>query len=857
MFSKGEGMNTNRGQKYFRIFLISIISLIALGLISIFIWVKINIPKSFPITDGDINIPGLVSNVIVYRDKNGIPNIYAENSHDLFLVQGYVHAQDRFWQMDFWRHIGSGRLSEMFPSEVETDVFLRTLGWQNIAEQELNLMDQESLSYLKAYSEGVNAYLGSKKSSEISLEYTILKLLNPDYSPEPWTPVNTLTWAKSMAWDLGGNMSDEINRAILLNTLPIEYVNELYPPYSNSMPVIVPKIGDFTSTTGTSIYLTDFKSISDKISNISKNISLLSNLFGPTGNDIGSNNWVVSGSKTESGYPLLANDPHLGIQMPSIWYQVGLHCTPVSGSCPFNVSGFSFAGVPGIIIGHNDRIAWGVTNVGPDVQDLFIEKINPSNPNQYEYKGEWVNMDLRQEKILIAGGDPVIITVRSTNHGPIISDTYGPLKESEDNGEKSFSTKSGIDLPDNFAISLSWTALEPVRLFDAIWGFNKAQNWDEFREAARNFVVPAQNLIYADIDGNIGYQMPGNIPIRLSGNGTIPVPGWTGEFDWIGYIPFEELPYVFNPSSGYIVTANNQVNPWDYPYLITQDWDYGYRASRIIDLIESNLGNISIDDYKQIQGDNFETSASILVPILLDTDLNQSDLRTYLSLFESWDFQNNMDSSAAALYAVFWKDFLINTFGDELPEGLMPEGSSRWFEIVKLMVFDSTSHWWDSKLTSNLIESKEDILKLSFAQAVSETISLLGNDESKWKWGNLHTATFKNQTLGNSGIALIESLFNRGPYPTSGGSSIVNATGWDASQGFEVISLPSLRMIVDFSNFDSSLSVNTTGQSGHAFNSNYIDLVDKWRNIQYYPFLFSREGIINNSDLLLTLRPEN
>lgn len=854
LVSKG-GEVKNKGKKTIYFLFLGLLSLIILSVLFVFFWIRINIPKSFPLTDGEINIPGLFSDVKVYRDEYGIPNIYAESSHDLFMAQGYIHAQDRFWQMDFWRHIGSGRLSEMFASEVETDAFLRTLGWQKIAEQELQSIDSNSLALLEAYSEGVNAYLSHNSGSQISFEYVILGLLNPDYFPEPWTPINTLTWAKSMAWDLGGNMSNEIDRSLLLKTLPPEYVNELYPTYSPDKPVIVPDIGVFTSNREVSPLGIEPFSLSPSLATTARNLSLLSMVLGPNGIDIGSNNWVVSGKFTDTGLPLLANDPHLGIQMPSIWYQVGLHCSPLSDSCPFNVSGFSFAGVPGVIIGHNDRIAWGVTNVGPDVQDLFIEKINPSNTDQYEYKGEWVDMTLHQEIINVAGEKPVEITVRSTIHGPIISDSYEPLSESSNNNIKPFSDESGIDLPPNYAIALSWTALEPSKLFEAIWGFDKANNWTEFREAAKIFVVPAQNLVYADIDGNIGYQMPGNIPIRLSGDGTIPVPGWTGEFDWQGYIPFDELPYVLNPESGYIVTANNQVNPWDYSYLITQDWDYGYRAARIVNLINSNLGNINIDTFKQIQGDNFDSSASILVPILIKLDFMQNDLEAYLSLLQNWDYQNSMDSAPAALYAEFWKFLLSNTFGDDLPGDLQPGGSSRWFEVVSSISTDPSSHWWDSQLTPNIVEERDDILRISFIQAVDATKTLLGSDSSKWMWGNLHTATFKNQTLGNSGISLIENIFNRGPFPASGGSSIVNATGWNAAKGFELISLPSMRMIVDLSNLDNSFTIHTTGQSGHAYHSNYIDMVNPWRFIRYYPMLFSDIPVGDNSTHLLVLKP--
>ncbi len=829
--------------------------LVLIVLAAAYLWLRISIPRSFPEIDGELKIPGLIEPVDIYWDNFGIPNIYATSSHDLFLAQGYVHAQDRFWQMDFWRHIGSARLAEMFPSEVKTDAFLRALGWRQLAEKEYQLLEPELKSMLEAYSQGVNGYLDDHEGTEISLEYGILKILNPSYQPEAWTPINTLTWAKSMAWDLGGNMDAEITRAILLKTLSLEKVNQLYPMYSTDNPVIVPIIGENVIQDQPTIKFVNLNTSILLIKNVSDNISRVTGLLGPIGADIGSNNWVVAGSLTDTRKPLLANDPHLSIQMPSIWYQVGLHCQPKNDACPYDVSGFSFAGVPGVVIGHNDRIAWGVTNVAPDVQDLFVEKINPDNPNQYEYLGKWIDMDMRNETIMVAGKDPVNIIVRSTLHGPIISDSYGPLKQNTEPPDDSFTNKSGIDLPAEYAIALSWTALEPTKLFNAIWGFDKAQNWDEFRTAARDFVVPAQNLVYADVEGNIGYQMPGNIPIRKSGDGRLPVPGWTGEYDWQGYIPFEQLPYVLNPESGFIASANNQVNPWDYPNLITTDWDYGFRANRIVDLIRSANGPIDIELFEKIQGDNYDASAAVLVPLLLKTELDDPSLDQVRSMLIGWDYQDDMNSAAAALYASFWKNFLTNTFGDDLPEDMQPAGSSRWFQVVSNMAAFPDSPWWDSQLTTDMIESREDIIKVSFAQAVSDIQSALGKDPTKWRWGDLHTATFMNQTLGNSGITLIENLFNRGPYPTSGGASIVNATGWNAIKGFELTSLPSLRMIVDLSDMGNSLTVHPTGQSGHAFHTNYINMTDLWRNIQYYPMLWDKLDVLSNASGHLVLIP--
>ncbi|MCS6906726.1 MAG: penicillin acylase family protein, partial [Anaerolineales bacterium] len=530
--------------------------------------------KSFPQTEGQIQLPELSQAVDIYRDRMGVPHLYAATLDDLFFAQGYVHAQDRFWQMDLWRHIGSGRLSEMFgAAQVQTDAFLRTLGWRQLAEQEYELLSAESKAILNAYSEGVNAYLRDHQGAALSLEYAILGVVNRDYVVEPWTPIHSLTWAKVMAWDLGGNLAAEIERAILLGSLPSEKVAELYPPYPEDHPSIVPAGGEAdleTQSRSSNIEsaLPQSATVTQALRSSLKNLRSLQAWLGENGDAIGSNSWVVAGSRTVTGKPLLANDPHLGIQMPSIWYQIALHCHPKSAACPLEVAGFSFAGVPGVIIGHNERIAWGFTNVNPDVIDLYIERVNPENPNQYEVNGRWAEFETRQEVIRVSGGEPVTITVRLSRHGPIISDTYEPLMDKadpKDKATKPFRERAGINLPESYAIAMRWTALEPAPVFEAIWGFNKANNWVEFRRAAQAFAVPAQNLLYADVDGNIAYQMPGRIPIRAKGDGRLPVPGWTDEYEWVGYIPFEELPYALNPPQGYIVTANNRVPSADYP----------------------------------------------------------------------------------------------------------------------------------------------------------------------------------------------------------------------------------------------------------------------------------------------------
>ena len=816
-------------------------------------------PKSFPQIDGEIQLEGLTGPVDIYRDPMGIPHIYAATQHDLFFAQGYVHAQDRFWQMDAWRHIGSGTLSEMFGSgQVETDTFLRTLGWRITAEQEYAGLDADSKAIIDSYTEGVNAYLKDHDKTALSLEYAILGLLSPDYKIQAWTPIHSLTWGKAMAWDLRGNMGEEIERAVLLKTLTPEQVAELFPAYPKDHPVIVNNIGDGTSA-NSAMQPKAFDIPDETLRALEHNASLLDLALGPAGDGIGSNSWAISGSRTSTGRPLLANDPHLGIQMPSIWYQAHLECKPITDACPYNVAGFTFAGVPGIIIGHNDHIAWGFTNVGPDVMDLYIERVNPDNPNQYEVNGEWVDFETRTETIQVVGGETVDMTVRLTRHGPVISESYGPLKnENTDNDPEFFPFKerAGVELPEQYVIALKWTALAPSTPFKAIWGFDRAQNWDDFREAAQNFHVPAQNLLYADVDGNIGYQMPGDIPMRANGDGTVPVPGWTDEYEWTGFVPFEELPYTFNPVDGYIATANNQVPPSDYSYLITYDWDYGFRAQRIVNLIENAPDKIDIAYMQLIQGDSFDSNAPLFVPIILQMDELSDNQANAQNALKDWDYQNRADSTGAAVFNAFWRHFLQNTFNDQVPEErYYPDGGSRWNEIMRHM--DENSAWWDDKTTTDVTETRADTLRKSFEQGVAELEKMLGNDPTEWNWGEMHASTFRNGTLGESGVPPIEALFNRGPFPTSGGEAIVNATGWSVQDGYETNWLPSMRMIVDLGNLNNSVTVHTTGQSGHAYHPHYIDMAEMWANIQYYSMSWDQNEVVSQMEGHLVLTPKD
>ncbi len=804
--------------------------------------------RSFPQLEGELRIPGLQQQVDVYRDPYGVPHIFASSPHDLFMAQGFVQAQDRFWQMDFWRHQSTGRLSELLgKNTIEIDQYLQTLGWERVALAEVALLDDDSRMILQAFTDGVNAYLGSRTPAEMSFEYVFLPLVSHGYQPAPWELHHSLAWGKAMAWDLAGNMDTEIERARLLADLPEEQVAWLFPEYDfATRPVIVADFDAGASAAAPPTAQGVPEAVLPALASLQRGTGRMHDLFGSGFDGIGSNSWAIHGDRTATGRPILANDPHLAAQLPSIWYEIGLHCRVFNPDCPYDVAGFAFSATPGVIIGHNRHIAWGFTNLGPDVMDLYIEKINPENPDQYEVNGEWMDMERVPVRIQVAGGDPVDITVRYTRHGPVMSDVS--LSE--------FGQQAGIELPQPYAIALRWTALEPGKIFRAIWKMNRAQNWAAFRAAAQDFNVPSQNLLYADVEGNIGYQAPGWLPIRLPGHdGMLPAPGWTDDFEWQGYIPFEQLPYVFNPQEGYIVTANHAVAGPDYPYTISRQWAPGYRAQSIVDDIISAPGLIDLAYVQRMQANNRDMNAEQLVPLLLRLDFADSRLQAAQSLLDGWDHQAHMDASPAALFAVFWRNLLVEALHDDLPEYYLPGAGGVWFQIAGTMAADPDHPWWDDAATPGR-ENRDAIMRRAFENAVAELEDISGPDPQSWSWGDLHTLTHRHGLMSN--FPLLDRLFNVGPFRVSGGSSIVNATGWraqDESAPYEVRTVPSMRMIVDLSDMRKSLSIHLTGQSGHAGHDHYSDMTDLWRRVEYHPMFWDTGRIEAQAEGHLVLLP--
>ncbi|MET7896834.1 penicillin acylase family protein [Streptomyces mirabilis] len=877
-------------------------------------WGVSTVRASFPQTKGSLTLDGLSGPVDVKRDGNGIPQIYASSDEDLFMAQGYVQAQDRFYEMDVRRHMTSGRLSEMFGSgQVKNDEFLRTMGWDRVAKEEYDKkLSASTKKYLQAYAKGVNAYLKGKDGEDISLEYAALGFTN-DYKPQEWTPVDSVAWLKAMAWDLRGNMQEEIDRSLMTSRLGPKQIADLYPEYPYSRNKTITQEGQYDSVTGSYVQgssttagsgtqstagtgLAGNTTAPDGLqSQLSKLYNVLDNVptaVGVNGNGIGSNSWVVAGEHTITNKPLLANDPHLSASLPSVWYQMGLHCTSVSSKCQYDVSGYTFAGMPGVVIGHNQDIAWGMTNSGVDVTDLYLEKITGEG---YEYDGKVLPFTTRKETIKVAGGADKTIVVRETKDGmPLLSDRDDELVKV---GKKATVDSGAPDRGDGYAIALRWTALDPGNSMDAVFQLDKASNWSEFRTAAASFDVPSQNLIYADTDNHIGYQLPGKIPTRSKGDdGSLPSPGWDSKYTWTGYIKQSALPYEYNPKRGYIVTANQAVVDKDkYPYTLTTDWGYGTRSQRISDLIEAKIkggGKISTDDMRQMQLDDSSEIAKLIVPKLLKIDVADKNVRDAQKLLEGWDYTQDADSAAAAYFNATWRNILKLAFGNKLPKELrvkgqclnvapvdstgpadenqtvrecgqreadqaQPDGGDRWFEVVRKIIDDQNNDWWKAPKTrlDKAADNRDELFARAMKDARWELTAKLGKDMDTWSWGRLHRLFLKNQTLGTEGPGVLQYMLNRGPWKLSGGEATVNATGWNAAGGYGVVWVPSMRMVVNLDDFDKSRWINLSGASGHAFSAHYTDQTDKWAKGELLPWSFSDKAVDKSTSDTLVLKP--
>lgn len=776
-----------------------------------YLWLR----RSLPQTTGEIQVRGISGPVTIVRDSDGVAHISGTTETDAAFGLGFVHAQERLWQMEVQRRIGHARLSEVFgETTLRTDKFLRTLGVARAARSTLAKFDNETLAILEAYAAGVNAFLAT--NPVLPPEFLILGV-----QPEPWQPIDSLVWAKMMAWDLGGNWSDEVLRALLIAKVGPEDANVLMQTYTADGPLILPEGVSTLETAGhpnPPIQPATAQALLDLWETIHLTTGLGDLLSG-------SNNWVIGGSRTASGKPLLVNDPHLGNRIPSIWYLAHMQGGRI------NAIGATFPGLPAIVIGHNERIAWGVTNTGPDVQDLYIERIDAQN--DVEYNGQREPATLINEVIRVKGADPITLTVRITRHGPIISDVQS-------------------DLPDTLAFR--WTALDDDDLtMRAFLNINRAQNWEEFVAALRDYKTPMQNFVYADVDGNIGYYAPGAVPIRRNGDGRAPVPGWTDEYEWIGYIPFEELPHIYNPPKDYVATANNKVVGDDYPYLLGTSWAAPFRAQRITELIEQG-NKLTVDDMRAMLGDVVSAQARELLPVFRTVPPAGEREAAALELLRSWDGAMRGDSAAAAVYQGYYYAALEAIFADELRD-LFPTTyrNRRDFPALALraVLLDGQREWCDDVTTIGVKEDCPATLAKALSNGLTTMAAVQGeSDPVRWRWNRVHQAVFPHNPF--SQVGALRGLFERRT-PNGGDTFTINVAPVRITEPYLQYNAPSYRQIIDLSDLDNSRFMHTTGQSGNVLSSRYSDFLDRWQQVEDIPMRFS--SAIDGETLVLHPMP--
>ena len=759
--------------------------------------------KSLPDYNQDVTLSGLKNKVEIYRDEFAVPHVYAKNQYDLFFAQGFLHAQDRFFQMDLYRRIGEGRLSEIVGTKtLKFDSLFRTIGMKEIAIKLENQISQTSHEILNAYTDGVNAYIIEQKG-KYPVEFDIL-----DYYPEKWKPYQSLMISRLMAWELNTSWMSDLALGEIALRFGEEKASEIYPTYPENDPLIIP-----TELKG--------KSISFYENNLMKNEFDFREAFGFSGTHVGSNAWVVSAKKSATGSTMLANDPHLMLSQPAKWYEIHL----VGGD--YDIAGMSLPGVPTIVIGQNKNIAWGVTNIMADDADFYLLKTDSLDQNKYLYQNSTRDFSIKYDTIKVKDSASIVLKIRNSHFGPIINDVHnvdGKIKE--------------------FAIAMRWTGQEMSDELLGIANINRANNWNEFLNGVKYFSVPGQNFVYADKNGNIGYSPGVRLPIRKNQNPTLPFPGWTNEFEWKGFVPFEELPKYFNPTEGFIATANNKTIE-NFPYHISNLWESGSRSARLREVLKSNE-KITVNDMKNLQFDNFSHFAKKFIPYIVkafdSVEVKDEKLRTAVTYFRNWDYHIKKDDVTSALYAVTLNHVLKNIFEDEMGDKLLKNYvflSNIPYRVLPTLFEKGTSLWFDDIRTPQ-VETLNEMLRKSVSDAIIELDNSLGGDIKTWQWGKIHKLTFKH-LFGDT--KPIDVLFNVGPFEMNGDATTLNKAEYRLDSVYSVNVGPSNRRIVNFADIDASESVIPTGQSGQIFSKHYDDQNILWLNGQYHPMPITKKRI--------------
>ena len=743
--------------------------------------------------------PSLHYPVEIIRDTWGVPHIYAKTETDLFFAQGFVHAQDRLFQMDLNRRVGSGRLSEIIGSKgVATDRFARIMGWTRAAHNHVHGGDDATLVMADAYCAGINAFISSSK---VPLEFRLLF-----YKPEPWHLYHSAAWGIVLAWGLSANWQSELIRNLLIAALGEEKAADILPMTDAATPSTNPITAQLAAN-----LLTAYEEA----------VAALPLGKLPVGQNIGSNNWVVAPERMSTKRPLLANDPHLPPIFPSIWYENHL----VGGR--YNVTGFSTPGVPGVLIGHNDHIAWGITNAFTDIQDIYIERFHPQDSLRYEQNGRWHNAEQVNETIHIRGSKPLTVPVRYTHHGPIITDLL--YNEERD-------------------LSLCWMCHQPNNHLSSALKLNRATDWDSFNEALRDWAFPPQNMVYADTAGHTGYTLPGQIPLRQQGNGMTPAPGWDGCYDWQGQIPHEELLRTLNPPSGVIATANNRVIDNSYPHWLTEEWLPPYRAARILQLLQTPQP-LSLADHLAVQQDTVSLLARRFLPLVLPHLAKQQldgDLARGRELLRQWDGNMAVDSVAPTLYfgwlVHLTRAAMTQALGEAVCEQLLSQTavSQSPGNPFQAIAYERLLDWLETQPPDWVSQIVPHIFP-SYVKTFAVLRQSFGPKWKAWEWGKLHRLHVKHPLTAVPGLG---KYWRPQAIPMPGSANTINQTAVPPQFPPEPVEMiASCRMVLDVGAWDNSVVALPGGQSAYVNSLHYQDGLEGWKNGRYRPMLFSRSRI--------------
>ena len=765
--------------------------------------------------DGQLTIQGLEYPVIIHRDEASIPHIYAKTNNDLMFTQGWIHAQDRLWQMEMNRRVAMGRISEIFGDiGLGTDRLVRTLGFNRLAKEDWENTQPELKLLMKRYADGVNAYISKGK---FPIEFKLAGV-----KPELWDPIDSIAWGRVMSWTLSHGWSGTLTRQEIIEKVGVEKATELAIYYPDDNPVELPNGLEFNTLSVDKMY----EAVAGPF--LGKDME---------GGGRGSNAWAVSAEKSTTGRPILCNDTHLVLSTPGVWYLNHLHSEE-----GFHVIGASLPGVNGILLGHNEKVAWGITLAYTDVEDIFIEKVNVENVNTYEYCGENIEFDVVEETIRIKGKPSHIEIIKSTIHGPVIGDVLGR---------------------ENLPISLCSKTLMDMDLPSAIYALNTAQGIQEFSNAVDIIFAPQLNVAYADIDGNIALFISGRVPIRKKGNGQLPIPGWTGEYDWDRDIPLSEMPKLVNPKQGYLISCNNKIVDDSYPFFLGNSYMNGFRARRIENIFSSN-DKISIQLCQDLHQDFYSIPAEIFIKGMIGgLRTAKPKVQKILDVLLSWDFMLTTDSYAATVYEVLMYKIVRNLVEDDLGETLTNKYMGQGDHPVLLPTSELLGHTTQAVFNilqnsnSKWVASSKEILNLLEKSMISTCQWLeenMGYDIDDWKWGKIHHVQFRH---GLSVKAPLDKILNVGPYPIGGDTDTVCQTAYNPSAPYHASEwCPSIRLIIDVGEWDNSLIISPPGQSGVLGSKHYSDMAEKWIMGEYIPLLWSRSRIEASAQKTFRLIPE-